>query len=344
MSTNKRKGSESTWHVVRRCLAMARRLQRGPATKQELLAAVYTSEGEEAYGHTAGEDLNNRFENDKDRLRKKLHVQVEYDKWVKGYVIAGQDRPLLDLPDSHLQTLAFLADTFQADSPNAPQVQQLIDTLLAWLPVERQRFYQKARGVLPDVELRLRDSEEIAPDVWEAILEAHNARQQLQFDYLSSQHADGIKRQHLVEPWYFYFSNRGHWRLRAYCLFNDGPHGPWSPNDYMNYRVSRIVPGSARVLPKKLGPYPPRGKPRDAIYELAPEIARFGVSHRPELTDTPRITEMDEGWVRVEGQTHDVFELARNLLYYGPNCRVLGGRELLEETRRLVRGLWEMYP
>ncbi|MCP4418629.1 MAG: WYL domain-containing protein, partial [Chloroflexi bacterium] len=252
-------------------------------------------------------------------------------------------RPLLNLPDADIQTLAFLADTFQPDSPHAPQVQRLIDTLLNWLPPERQRIYQKAAGQLPDIDLRLRDSDEIAPDVWTAVLEAHNAKQQLSFDYLSSSHADGILRQHIVEPWYFYFSDRGHYRLRAYCLFNDGPHGPWHPNDYINYRVSRIVPGSARVLPTKLPPTPRAAKPYQVIYELAPEIGRFGVSHRPELIGEPALMEMDEGWVRVEGKTHDIFQLARNLLYYGANCRVLGGRELLREMRKLAAGLAEIY-
>ena len=338
-----KKGSESCWHAARRCLAMLRRVQQGPATKRELLAAVCAGEGEDAYGFTTGENLTKRFENDKLRLWDNLRVRIRYDKQVKGYVIAEMERPLLDLPDSHLETLAFLADTFQPDSPNAPHVQQLVDTLLSWLSDDRRRIYQKALGLSPDVDLRLRDSEEIAPDVWTAVLEAHNARQQLQFDYLSSAHADGVKRQHVVEPWYFYFSDRGHWRLRAYCLFNDGPHGPWNPNDYINYRVSRIVAGSARVLPQKLGPYPPRARPYQVIYELAPELARFGVSRRPELTGEPRITAMDEGWVRVEGETHDLFELARNLLYYGPKCRVLGGRELRDEIRQLVSGLAEMY-
>jgi hypothetical protein len=45
----------------------------------------------------------------------------------------------------------------------------------------------------------------------------------------------------------------------------------------------------------------------------------------------------------VEGRTLDVFDLARNLLYYGPHCRVLGGPELLAEIRGLVRGLGELY-
>lgn len=334
---------EGHWFVARRCVAILNRLLQGPANKNELLTAVYAAEGEEAYGHRTGKPLNRRFEEDKKRLREYLGVDVQYDKEVGGYVIVGWERPLLNMPDADIQTLAFLADTFQPDSPHAPQVQHLIDTLINWLPSERQRIYQKAAGQLPEIDLRLRDGDEIAPDVWETVMEAHNAKQQLSFDYMSSSHADGIPRQHIVEPWYFYFSDRGHYRLRAYCLFNDGPNGPWHPNDYINYRVSRIVPGSARVLPTKLLPTPRTAKPYQAIYELAPEIARFGVSRRPELIGEPAVTGMDEGWVRVEGKTHDIFQLARNLLYYGANCRVLGGQELLHEMRGLVEELGELY-
>lgn len=330
---------ESTWLVARRCLALIRRLQQGPATKEELLKSIYAAED-------ASEDpaaMTKRFEHDKRRLRQRLDVQVRYDKAVGGYVLAGWERPLLNLPDAEIETLAFLADTFQPDSPHAADVQRLIAALVSWLSPERQQVYRRASGQLPDVELRLRDSAEITPDVWEAVLEAYNAKQQLSFEYLSSRHADGVPREHVVEPWHFYFSDRGHWRLRAYCLFNDGPHGPWHPNDYINYRVSRIVPGTAQVLPKKLQSTPRAARPRRVIYELAPQIARFGVSHRPELIGEPEVMTMDEGWVRVEGETHDVFQLARNLLYYGANCRVLGGRELLREMRGLVKGLAEIY-
>ena len=108
-------------------------------------------------------------------------------------------------------------------------------------------------------------------------------------------------------------------------------------------RVSRIVPGSVTILPKKLPGVRPNGRPRQVILEMAPTIARFGVSHRKELIGEPTITPLDGGWVRVEGQTYDVFDLARNLLYYGKNCRVLGQDELLQEMRKLVTDLREVY-
>jgi predicted DNA-binding transcriptional regulator YafY len=341
--TDSKRSRESTWLVIRRCLALLRRVQQGPAKKQDLLDAVYAAEGEEAYGNRTGKLLNKRFEDDKRRLWQRLGVRIRYRGEVGGYKLDTLERPLLDLPDEHLETLAFLADTFQPDSPHASQVRQLIETLLSWLADDRRRVYERARGLLPDIDLRLRDSDEIATDVWETVLAAHNNKQQLEFDYLSSRHADKTPRHHVVEPWDVYFSDRGHYVLHAYCLFRDGLTGPGRPNRYLNYRLSRIVPDSAKMLPKKLPATPRAARPYDVIYELSPRIARFGVSRRPELVSEPEISRGDDGWVRVEGKTHDVFHLARNLLYYGANCRVLGGRELLQEVRQLVQELAEIY-
>ena len=334
---------ESTWHVVRRCLAMLRRVQRGPARKWELMAAVRTAEGEDAYGYASGKALDKKYEADLRRIRRNLEVDIRYDAGAGGYIIRSLERPLLDLPDAELQTLAFLAETFKPETPHAPEVRRLIDTLLPWLALERRRVVVRARRSL-DVDLRRRDSDAIAPDVMAAVQEAYDARQQLQFDYLAASREDGIPRQHTVEPWDYYFdTERGHYYLRGFCLFSDGPDGPQQPNRYFRYRLGRIQPGSAKVLPRKLPPTPRKARPYDAIYELAPEITRFGASRQRALIAEPELTTMNGGWVRVEGRTDDIFRLSRDLLYYGPNCRVLGGRELLREMRELVAGLAEIY-
>jgi predicted DNA-binding transcriptional regulator YafY len=328
---------------MRRCLATLLRLQQGPATRQELLETVCQFEGEESYGHPGSAALDSRFRNDLMRLEKYFQVKVRYSKVNKGYVIVERGRPLLNLPDADLQTLAFLADTFQPDSPHVLEVQQLIDRLVDWLPTDRQQLYRKATGHQPTADIRLRDSEPIAPDVWAAIHEAWQARQEVQFDYLALSNETGIPRQHHIQPWDLYFSDRGHLRLRGYCLFSDSTDSYDYYHDYVNYRLSRIVPGSVEILSRKLPAIRPHGRLKDAIFELSPTIARFGVSQRKEFVNKPKIMALDGGWVRVEGQTHDVFELARNLLYYGANCRVLGGYELLAETRTLVEGLVKIY-
>nr|PID85231.1 MAG: hypothetical protein CSB13_09050 [Chloroflexota bacterium] len=331
--------SDSPWAVARRCLAVINRLQQGAATKKELITAVYQSD----IAPASEKALTKRFEADKRRLQNNLYIPIHYDKNVKGYVFGERERPLLNLPDTHIETLAFLSDTFQENSPHAPDIHQLIDQLIDWLPPERQKLFKRLSGQLPTADLRLRDSEEIFPDVWDAVLEAWQAKQEITFDYRSSQHQDSRLRQHHVQPWDFYFTDRGHWHLRGYCLFNDGPNGPWHPNRYSNYRLSRIERGSVEILPRKLPGVRPNGRSHAVILELAPVIARFGVSMQKELDSKPTILKLDNDWVRVEGRTHDVFNLSRNLLYYGKNCRVLGGQEILREMRKLTAELSEIY-
>ena len=339
MSIKQGRGNpESSWFVARRCLAVINLLQQGAATKRELITAVYQPNDPLA----SEAALSKRFQNDKERLRNQLHVSIRYDKKAKGYVIEGWERPLLNLPDDDIETLAFLADTFQPNTPKSIEIQQLIDRLVNWLPLERQKLTRKIAGQQPTADLRLRDSEEIAPDVWDKLLEAWQAKQEVRFDYLSSQHEDGRFRHHHVQPWDLYFTDRGHYHLRGYCLFHDGPSGPWQPRDYRNYRLSRVVSGSVKILPKKMG-IRPFGRPRQVIFEIAPEIGRFGVSQHKELIGEPTIIVQENGWTRVEGNTHDIFYLARNLLYYGANCHVLGGRELLREMETLVAGLAGVY-
>jgi predicted DNA-binding transcriptional regulator YafY len=339
----KKASRESQWLVTRRCLAILRRVQRGPANKEELVRAVYTSEGEEAYGGAAAEALQSKFAKDIARIRDNFQVNVRYDRRIGGYVIADLERPQLDLPDAQLETLAFLSETFREGTPHATEVRQLIDTLLPWLSEERRRIVGRAQGLL-DVDLRQRDSDEIAPDVWTAVQTAYSERRQLAFDYLSSTYEDGVPRHHVVEPWDLYFdAGRGHYYLRAYCLWRDGPDGPSEPRAYRHYRLGRIQAGSAMALPAKLPPAPRAARRYTAIYHLAPEIARLGISRQPALIGEPQVGEGADGWVEVRGQTDDLFLLSRNLLYYGPNCRVIGGPELLAEMRRLVAGMAEIY-
>lgn len=331
---------ESHWLVMRRCFAMLRRLQRGPARRDELLAAVYTAEGPDAYGGAIGSALTKRFEADKDRLRHRLYAAIYYDKTSGGYVLGETERSLLDLPDDDLGTLRFLADTFQSDTPHAEEVQRLIDHLADWLPDERRAMLHRL-GRQPTPDLRQRDNEPIAVDVWDGVLAAWQNGQELVFDYRPS--SDVALVRHHVQPWDVAFSDRGHYRLQGFCLSSQGPEGASEPRDYRYYRLSRIVSGSVQMLPRRLPPRRPRGRPRQVVFELSPTVARFGVSARKELLGNPSVTPAADGWTRVEGQTRDVFELARNLLYYGDHCRVLGGPELLAEVKGLVERLARLY-
>jgi hypothetical protein len=140
---------EAHWFVLARCLVLLRRIQRGPDKKRALMTHVQQVLGEEAYAEIGSKAANRRFENDKTRLRDRLGIALGYSKEAGGYVIRETERPLLDIAKEHLETLAFLTDTFQAGSPHAPQVQALIDTLLRRLGPDRRRVYERLRGKAP---------------------------------------------------------------------------------------------------------------------------------------------------------------------------------------------------
>ena len=73
MARGKREGQ---WQVVRRCLAIVRRVQRGPASREELVEAVLAREGADAYGGTTGRALQRRVENDLQRIREHMLIEV----------------------------------------------------------------------------------------------------------------------------------------------------------------------------------------------------------------------------------------------------------------------------
>ena len=93
---------ESEWLVIRRCLAIIQRAQRGPAGRDELIEAVLAQEGPEAYGETKGDALRRRLENDLQRIRENLMVDLRFDHQAGGYAIRDTWLPLLDLPDDEL--------------------------------------------------------------------------------------------------------------------------------------------------------------------------------------------------------------------------------------------------
>ena len=65
---------ESKWLVMRRCLAIIQRVQRGPADRKALVQAVLDQEGAEAYGQTEGQPLHKRLHNDLGRIRHSLYI------------------------------------------------------------------------------------------------------------------------------------------------------------------------------------------------------------------------------------------------------------------------------
>jgi predicted DNA-binding transcriptional regulator YafY len=321
-------------------LAIIRRVQRGPASRDELIEAVLIQEGGDAYGGTDGRVLHRRFQEDMRRIRDELLINVRFDRQLGGYTIRDTWLPLLDLPDDDLATIAWLEETFDMASPQHDEVHALLDKLRLYLGMERLAVIERSRTALT-VDLHQRDEDEIAPSVWNGLTKALAQHRQVELLYLSPQYEDGQPRRHRVDPYDRTFDTaRGHYYLRAYCRRADTSAGLEEPRCYIDYRVGRIL--ELEVLSQKMSPLPPTAPRYAVVYELAPRVARLGISHQPEI-DVQQIERREDGSALVHGETGSVFWAVRALLHYGPNCRVLGGPEMVREMRAVVRGMAEMY-
>lgn len=313
---------ERQWLVLRRCLAIIYRVQRGPATWKELVQAVLAQEGKDAYGGAEGRALYRRLENDMRRIRKELMVDLYFDRQAGGYVLRDTWLPLLDLPDEDLATIAWLEQTFDCGSPQHDEVHALLGRLRLYLALERRAMLERCHTALA-VNLRRRDEDEIPPAVWDRLTKALIERRQITFDYLSPHYEDGLPRRHIVDPYERYFdTTRGHYYLRGWCHAIIGLEGRSEPGDYIRYRLGRIF--NLNVLPQKLPPFPPPPRRYPVVYELAPQVARLGVTHHPEIL-IRKVERREDGSALVQGEADSPFFAVQTLLHYGPTCRVLGG-------------------
>ena len=243
---------ESHWLVIRRCLAIIHRVQRGPASWQDLIEAVQAQEGHDAYGEATGEAAGQARRR---RIRENMGVDLCFDRQAGGYVIKGTWRPLLDLPDEDLATMAWLEETFGLESPQHDEVHALLGRLRLYLGTERLAALERCRTSLA-VDLGRRDEDQIRPSVWNGLTKALLERRQVELVYLSPRYEDGQPRRHVVEPYERTFdTTHGHYYLRAYCRRVEGPDGRDDPRCYRTYRVGRIL--ELTVLAQKMSPLPP---------------------------------------------------------------------------------------
>ena len=267
-------------------------------------------------------------------------VDVYFDRQANGYVVTDAWRPLLDLPDEDLEAMAWLEQTFDHDSPQHDEVQALLGRLRLYLGVERLAALERCRTVLA-VDLSQRDEDEIPPAVWERLTKALLERRQVELLYLSPRYADGQPRRHVAEPYERYFdTTHGHYYLRAYCRCVVGPDGREEPCRYRTYRVGRIL--AVTVLPQKMSPLPPLAPCYAVEYELAPKVARLGVTHHTWM-EIKEIEQRADGSAVVRGETDSLFWAVRGLLHYGSTCRVVGGPEMVREMQKVVGEMAEIY-
>ena len=111
---SKRGDRDSSWLVLRRGLAMTRRLLRGPAAKRELLLAVIDDVGPDAYSD-AQSAAEAALKHDREALKRHLAIDIAYDRRAGQYWLANLgEAGWLDLPDNDLAAIALLHRTFAA--------------------------------------------------------------------------------------------------------------------------------------------------------------------------------------------------------------------------------------
>ena len=321
----------STWLKVQRCLVILRRLQQGPASRDELIRSVAAVVGESAYGSAPEKALGRDIQ----QLRETFDLAIQPRKGRYHLVEVGA-LSLLSLSDEMLRAVAFLYGTFQPGAPGADDVRDLLDMLVSYLPEERRVVLRRMRAV-PQLDLQPVDEGRIDEGTWQAVERAVVKGRQLAFDYRSPRRQ--APTHHVVAPYELDFED-GHFYLEADCLRWEGPDGETRQGARISYRVDRIVPGSAHLLPDKLPPGRPRPRTYTLRYELSPAIARGGVSRRFPETE---VTMRDDGWAEVTAQITSPFMAAKTLLRYGENCRVLGPPEVVRLVEEAVRGMAEMY-
>jgi predicted DNA-binding transcriptional regulator YafY len=333
---------ESEWQVIRRCLAIIRRIQQGEATRDDLIRAVLAAVPE-AYSEATGPQLHKRFHSDLARIRNHLWIEVQANPRTKQYSIRDMNQPLLALPDTDLKTIAWLEQTFGPGTPHHPQIGAFLERLRFFLAAEQRLTIEQQRTSLV-LELGQQDDDPLSPEVEHKLQIALARRQRVEFDYFSPQFETGQARRHVVdifEPPRFE-PMLGHYYVHGWCHYSVGPQGQFEAGYYIPYRLGRIK--NLRPLPARLPPAPPPAKRFAVTYWLTAEVARYGVTRRRWIYfDSGGVERQADGSVIVTGATDSPFFAQLELMHYRHNCRVLGGPELLQAMRNTVKKMAQLY-
>ncbi|NJN68126.1 MAG: WYL domain-containing protein [Chloroflexaceae bacterium] len=320
----------SSWETFQRRLGVVRRLIRGPATPETLIAAVKQTMSDETFPP----DARSALRHDLAALRREFGCVITFRAGF--YTLEDLGRlALLDLADEELEALAFLG-RLAAESalPNAAHLVTLLGRITSLLPPERQQQLARIPNH-PQVEVPAPVYDPPAHTL--ATLKRALARQQICFGYRSPYQGANETIQHRVAP-YRLFHRDGHTYLEAYCYECDLES---LDNRYLLYRLNRIVPETLRVLPQCLPPVPP---PRPAYalrYVLAPDVAcQQDISL---WFDESRVTFQPDGSALVEAQTPSLWQARQVILRYREHCRVLEPPELVQMIRETLDRMNEIY-
>jgi len=172
----------SSWLVVRRGLAVVRRLMRGPATRDELLSAVRGELGPDAYSEPASAAAR-ALKNDRALIKEHLGIEIEFDRRLGTYLLKDVgDTPWLDLSDDALAAMAAVYNAFEGAGPEGRRACELLDVIAGLLPAERLETLRRRRPILT-MELREVDEAPVPAPVSETLRRAILERHRLRFSY-----------------------------------------------------------------------------------------------------------------------------------------------------------------
>jgi len=332
--TRQRGGDKrSSWETFRRRLLLVRRLLRGPAPAETLIAAVRQAAPDAAEIYPA--DARAALRHDLAALRNEFQCRIRSHPKA-GYSLEHPGNlTLLDLPDEELEALVFL-EALIADSslPNAAQIGALLARVTTLLPDERQqalgRLREHPRVAAPDITYD-------PPATILATLKRVLGRQQITFDYRSTYATDDTVIQHRVAPYDLIYRD-GHTYLEAYC------HAcaiEELVGTYVTYRLNRMVDGSLTVLAQTLPPSAPARPTYTLRYLLAPVVAR-----RRDISlwfDACAVTFQVDGSALVTAQTSDLWQARQVVLRYREHCRVLEPPQLVTMVRESIDRMAQRY-
>lgn len=326
----------SSWLTFRRRLLLVRTLICGPAGGADLVAAINAELGAQGYPEAASAALKHDF----DSLKSEYGCRIAYDRATHRYALANLgELALLDLPDDSMEALAFLDASFPEGGgmPEYANIRNLLERVLLLLPPARQIQHRRQRSAM---RLGLGSAPgKIDPRTLGVVKRAISGRRELAFTYLST-FDDDQPRLHRVAPYGITFRPEGHAYLDA-TLLEVTPRLGEVPHAAIDYRLDRIVPGSASVLPTMLPPervQPPSYRLR---YTLVPQVAR-----RRDLAATfpeTQISYRHDGSAEVTASVTNLWQARQLLLRYGDACTVHEPPELVELFRKAARGLCAIY-
>jgi hypothetical protein len=302
----------------------------------ELIAEIDAELGEQGYPEAAAAALKH----DLDALKGEYGCQISYDRQMRYYHLADVgELALLDLPDACMEALAFLEASFPEGSglPEHANIRELLERVVLLLPPARQAQHRRRRSTI-----RLgvgQGAGHIESDVLTIVKHAIEERRELAFDYLSTFDTEKPRR-HRVAPYGITFRPEGHGYLDATVL-EVTPKGGEAIHSAIDYRLDRIVPGSAEVLPTVLPPIRPVPPSFPLRYTLVPQVAR----RRDVAAYFPntQIIYLDDGSAEVTASVTNLWQARQILLRYGNACLVHEPAELVALFRKTAQGLAELY-